>query len=137
MRNRVKRSGHLSDWVPEEDLGPTVAEESQGAITKAAFSAPPKPYDGSEIQVRVQPSMSRLFDDPMVVLEQEMARLATKATEVGLSDREVRKYRDLVDSLVKLSREHRAIQLKSEVDDLSDVELQKWLEAKMSNEQED
>ena len=124
MRNRVKRSGHHSDYINGTE-GPTTTEQSRGAIQKSDFSPPPAPIqvDATKLQVRVQPTMSSLFADTLLVQELEMRRLCEKSRVQGLTESELKSYKDLVDSLVKLSKEQRAIDARTRMEELTDEQL--------------
>lgn len=131
MRKRSGKSGEWSDWINGEEEPPTVTEQSAGAITKSDFDnriVPTAPsVDGTTLSVRVQPNLVSLFADPLVIQELEMKRLIDTAEERPLDDKEISKYRDLVDTLVKLSKEQRAINAKIKMDDLTDAELMKTI----------
>lgn len=77
--------------------------------------------------------MSYLLSAPSLIIEREMDRLSQQSS---LTDSDVKRFRQLVDSLVALSREKRALDTKQRFDELSDAELEQELR-KYATEQKD
>lgn len=135
MTKRIKKSGELADWMrsdPNEQPDPV--ELAKGAIKPSDFlpTAPAK-YEGTEVRVRIQSDMSYLLSAPSLIIEREMDRLSQQSS---LTDSDVKRFRQLVDSLVALSREKRALDTKQRFDELSDAELEQELR-KYATEQKD
>lgn len=127
-----------SDWVsgPKEEQE-TVYEEAKGAIKASDFlpTAPARP-DGTAIRVRIQSDMSTLISAPSLIIEREMDRLSEKQEQGRLDAEDIKVFRQLVDSLVALSREKRALDAKQQMDALTDVELEEMIRS-YASEQKD
>lgn len=106
-----------------------MAEQSVGSIKASDITGPPllAKQAPAPLSVRIQPTMHSLFEDSKVIAENELRRLVDISSERSLTDKEIRRYRDLVESVCKQSREQRALDAQMRMDTLTDEELAKQL----------